>query len=189
MKGLFNSTKQHRFLVGSLSSLDFCGKYRQTVFSQAIHQQNQLSPCCLPSFHLSLVLMLSLRELFFGWLFVHFAPREMPVVLAGGRISSTGFMQHSSTSQSHLQGCTLGRALPGAVLAAVSPHRAPGSSSSARAAQPSHTQPQPAARTPENQPQLGELSISLSKMWLQVSNQKIQRNSPELDFTPSREQE
>lgn len=74
MKGLFNSTKQHRFLVGSLSSLDFCGKYRQTVFSQAIHQQNQLSPCCLPSFHLSLVLMLSLRELFFGWLFVHFAP-------------------------------------------------------------------------------------------------------------------
>lgn len=56
MKGLFNSTKQHRFLVGSLSSLDFCGKYRQTVFSQAVHQQNQLSPCCLPSFQLSLVL-------------------------------------------------------------------------------------------------------------------------------------
>lgn len=99
MKGLFNSTKQHRFLVGSLSSLDFCGKYRQTVFSQAIHQQNQLSPCCLPSFHLSLVLMLSLRELFFGWLFVHFAPREMPAVLAGGRISSTGFMRTAAPAR------------------------------------------------------------------------------------------
>lgn len=140
MKGLFNSTQQHRFLVGSLSSLDFCGKYRQTVFSQAVHQQNQFSPSCLPSFQLSLVLMLSLRELVFGWLFAGFAPCQMPVVSAGGRTSNVAFMQQSSTSQNQLQGCSPGRAVPSAVLAAASLHRAPGSSSStARAAQPPHT--------------------------------------------------